>query len=48
MLSEAVLKILSNNDLAERLKNEGLKTAQQFTWERTATTLEQVFKRAIA
>jgi glycosyltransferase involved in cell wall biosynthesis len=46
LLSNAILKILSSNDLATRLKNEGLKTAQQFTWERTATTIEQAFKSA--
>lgn len=47
LLSAAILKILSNKDLAERLKNEGLKTAQQFTWERTTTAIEQVFKSTI-
>jgi glycosyltransferase involved in cell wall biosynthesis len=47
LLSEAILKILFNDDLAERLKKEGLKTAQQFTWERTTERVEQIFKNIV-
>jgi glycosyltransferase involved in cell wall biosynthesis len=47
LLSEAILKILLKDDLAEKLRKEGLKTAQQFTWERTTDRVEQILKNVV-
>lgn len=44
LLADATLKILSDEALAKKLKKEGLKTSQAFTWDRTADRAEQVLK----
>lgn len=46
-LAKVILKILEDNDLAEKLVKDGLKTATQLTWERTTEKVEKTFKQAL-
>jgi len=43
-LAEAILTLLEDHGLANRLKEKGMETAKQFTWDRTADRVETLFK----
>ena len=45
-LAEGILKILRDKDYARMLSENALKTAQQFTWEKTIEKVESLFKKA--
>lgn len=42
-MAEAILRLLDDESLQERFKKEGLKTARQFTYDRTVDRLEELF-----
>lgn len=46
-LSNAVLKLLDDEDLREKIKKEGPKTAKGFTWNKTVDKVENLFKEAL-
>jgi len=41
------LRLLSDKDLCQKLSEEGLKTAQQFTWDKTVDKIEKLFEQAL-
>jgi len=45
-LANAILRLLKDENLKENLKKEGLKTAQCFTWDKTADKVEKLFREA--
>jgi glycosyltransferase involved in cell wall biosynthesis len=47
-LADAILRLLEEEDLREKLRKEGLKTAKQFTWNKTADKVERLFKDALS
>lgn len=46
-LADALVRVLSDDGLAERLRRRGAERAAQFTWERTAADLAQVLDKVI-
>jgi glycosyltransferase involved in cell wall biosynthesis len=46
-LADALLRVLSEPDLAEELRRRGLERAREFTWERTAAELERLFDEVL-
>lgn len=46
-IAEAIFRLLDDRGLRERLATEGVKTAQQFTWEKTTDRVEALFKEAV-
>jgi glycosyltransferase involved in cell wall biosynthesis len=46
-LAEGILRLLSDEELADKLRNEGPITASHFSWVRTAELFESLFKEAI-
>jgi glycosyltransferase involved in cell wall biosynthesis len=47
-IAENILKLLSNEDLAEKLRKNGIETAKKFTWEKTVDKLEKLFEDALS
>ncbi|MCS7263698.1 MAG: glycosyltransferase family 4 protein [Armatimonadetes bacterium] len=47
-LAEALEQVLVNENLAESLRQKGLKLASDFTWSRTASLTWQVYQKAIS
>ncbi|GAB4495023.1 MAG: glycosyltransferase family 1 protein [Anaerolineales bacterium] len=47
-LSEAILRILNDPNLAQTLRARGLERAATFTWQRTAQQTLQVYRRVLA
>jgi glycosyltransferase involved in cell wall biosynthesis len=47
-LCQAMLDVLSDASLRERLKREGLKRAKEFSWEKCAAQVVEVYKKAIS
>lgn len=47
-LAEALEQVLVNENLAESLRQKGLKLASHFTWSRTASLTWQVYQKAIS
>jgi glycosyltransferase involved in cell wall biosynthesis len=43
-MAEAILELMRNEELRERLKKAGIKKAKEFTWDRTADEVEKVFR----
>lgn len=43
-LAESIMQILGSKNLAQELRSEGLKRVKQYTWERLAVHLEQVYQ----
>jgi glycosyltransferase involved in cell wall biosynthesis len=43
-MAEAILELMKNEELRERLKKAGIKKAKEFTWDRTADAVEKVFR----
>jgi len=46
-IADAVLRLLEDEDLREKFKKEGPKTAKQFTWNKTVDKVEKLFKEAL-
>jgi glycosyltransferase involved in cell wall biosynthesis len=46
-MAEAILAILTDENLSTRLGEEGIKTAQQFSWDKTTDQIEQIFENAL-
>jgi len=46
-MAEAILRVLEDKDLADNLKENGLKTAKQFTWDKATDKIEKLFKEAL-
>ena len=46
-MAEAVLRILNDDGVARRLREEGIKTAKQFTWEKSIDRMEAIFLEAL-
>lgn len=46
-MANAILRLLSDKDLCQKLREEGLKTAQQFTWDKTVDKIEKLFEQTL-
>lgn len=46
-MAEAILKILNNENFSKQLRLEGIKTAQQFNWDKTTDRIEKIFENAL-
>lgn len=46
-LAEATLRLLNDSRLRENLSSEGLKTAKQFTWQKTTDTFEALLNKIL-
>jgi len=46
-LSEAIVRVLNDESLAETLKKEGLKTAKHYTWDKVVERVEGAFLEAL-
>lgn len=46
-LADAVMRLLDDEDLRERFKKEGPRTAKKFTWDKTVDAAEGLFKKAL-
>lgn len=46
-LARAILKVLTNDKLRERLIENGIATAKQFTWDKVVNRVEEAFKEAL-
>jgi len=46
-MAKAIVDLLTNKDLYNKIKANTTKHMQQFTWENTLTTLEKIFRREI-
>jgi len=46
-LAYAILRLLDDEDLREKFKKEGPKTAKQFTWDKTVDKVEKIFTDAL-
>lgn len=46
-MAEAILRVLKDKNLADNLKENGLKTAKQFTWDKATDKIEKLFKEAL-
>jgi len=42
-IAEAILRILEDKKLADKLRESGLKTVKQFTWDKTTDKIEKLF-----
>jgi glycosyltransferase involved in cell wall biosynthesis len=46
-LCQAMLNLLSNNDLRDRLKQKGIERAKQFSWSKCARETLEIYKRMV-
>jgi len=46
-LAEGILRILSDEQLAEKLSQRGIETAKKLSWDKTVDNIEKIFKNAI-
>jgi glycosyltransferase involved in cell wall biosynthesis len=46
-MADAILRLLSDKDLCQKLSAEGPKTAQQFTWDKTVDKIEKLFEQTL-
>jgi len=46
-MAEAILRLLEDRNLADRLRENGLKTAQEFTWDKTVDKVEALFEEKL-
>lgn len=46
-MANAILRLLLDEDLCEKFRREGPKTAKQFTWDETVNAFERTFKEAL-
>lgn len=47
-MAESICRILTDESLAENLRKNGIKTAHQFTWERTVENVEKIFRKGLS
>lgn len=47
LMAESILRILEDIDLADSLRENGLRTAKKFTWDNTVDKVEALFKEAL-
>jgi glycosyltransferase involved in cell wall biosynthesis len=47
MMAEAIIRLLKDESLIEQFRKEGPKTAREFTWDKTARKVEEIFMRAV-
>jgi glycosyltransferase involved in cell wall biosynthesis len=47
LLAEAILRLLEDKNLSEKLRKNGFKTAQRFTWDKTVDKVESLFKQKL-
>lgn len=47
LMAEAILRLLEDRNLANRLRENGLKTAKEFTWDKTVDKVETLFRQAL-
>ena len=45
--AKAVLRLLSDDGLAERIREKGLKTAKNFTWSKAVDKVEKIFLKCV-
>jgi len=48
LMAQAILRLLDDKILREKLSSNGIHTAKQFTWERTTDRIEALFQRELA
>ncbi len=46
-MADAILRLLSDGDLAEKFRETGPQTAKRFTWEKTVDKFEKLFQTAL-
>jgi len=46
-LADATLRLLNNEPLREKFRQEGPRTAKRFTWEKTTDEIEKLFNKSI-
>lgn len=46
-MAEAIIELIENEELYNRLREEGIKTAKTFTWEKVAEQIENIFLKAL-
>jgi len=46
-MAEAILELLKSEDLRERLRKAGPKKAKEFTWDKTADTVDSILRREV-
>jgi len=46
-MAEAILELMRNEELRERLKKAGIKKAKEFTWDKTADTIDSILRREV-
>ncbi len=44
-IAEAIIELIENDALYNQLREEGIKTAKSFTWERAAEEIERIFRK---
>jgi glycosyltransferase involved in cell wall biosynthesis len=47
LLAEKILELLGDESLQRKFRNEGIKTAKRFTWNRTVDEFEKVLKKGL-
>jgi glycosyltransferase involved in cell wall biosynthesis len=47
-ISNAIVELLRNDELAEKLRQDGLRRARKFTWEEAARRHLQLFERVLS
>ncbi|HKM76617.1 MAG TPA: glycosyltransferase family 4 protein [Candidatus Bathyarchaeia archaeon] len=47
VLADAVVRLLNDPNLSKRLSEEGVATAGKFTWDKSATRFEEIFRNAL-
>ncbi len=47
LMAEAILRLLEDKNLADNLREHGLLTAQEFTWDKTVDKVESLFKQKL-
>ncbi|MCL0070512.1 glycosyltransferase family 4 protein [Dehalococcoidia bacterium] len=47
LMAEAILRLLEDKNLASRQRENGLKTAREFTWDKTVDKVESLFKQKL-
>ena len=47
LMAEAILRLLEDRNLADKLSENGLKTAQGFTWDKTVDKIDALFRQKL-
>ncbi len=46
-MAKAIFRILTDENLAEELRKNGLRTAKELTWDKTAENVEKIFRQGL-